>query len=113
MNNVFVVLIAILFFTGCAMQSGYELSAREMLSAEYPKPNFGFLKSWKPLGKNYEYKLSEHEIAQNSLDMETCVNHLSSKYPNPPKETLRSLQIIECMKSKGWSFEIEEILIMR
>lgn len=45
------------------MQSGYELSAREMLRAEYPKSSYGFLKSWKPLGKNYEYKLSEHEIA--------------------------------------------------
>jgi hypothetical protein len=113
MSNVFTVFIAVLFFTGCAMQSGYELSAREMLSTEYLKPNLGFLKSWKPLGKNYEYNLSEHEIAQSALNMEACVSQLSSKYPNPPKETLRSLQIIECMKSKGWSFEIEEILIMR
>lgn len=113
MNKVSIVFIAILFFTGCAVQSNYELSAREMLSAEYPKPSYGFLKSWKPLGKNYEYKLSGHEITQSSLDIEACVNYLSEKYPNPPKETLRSLQIIECMKAKGWSFEIEEILIMR
>lgn len=95
------------------MRSSYDQSAREMLSSEYPKPSIGFLKSWKPLGENYEYKPSKHEVAQSSLDMESCVKHLSSKYPNPPKETLRSLQIIECMKSKGWSFEVEEILIMR
>jgi hypothetical protein len=113
MNKVFAFFMATLFFTGCAMQSSYEQSAHEMLGAEYPKPSIGFLKSWKPLRKNYEYKLSKHEIEKSSLDMEACVKYLSSKYPNPPKETLRSLQIIECMKSKGWSFEVEEILIMR
>lgn len=36
MNRVFVPFIVIQLFTGCAMQSGYELSAREMLRAEYP-----------------------------------------------------------------------------
>ena len=113
MNLFSVVLIGIFLLVGCSVQSNYGSSSREMLSTEYFKPNLGLVKTWKPLGKNHENEPSEHEKEQIALSLEICIEHLSSKYPNPPKESVRGIQIVECMKTKGWGFEIEEVLIMK
>ena len=109
----YVVLIGVFVLVGCSSQSNYGSSSREMLSTEYLKPNLGLVKSWKPLGKNHEYVPSEYEKEQIALSLEFCIEYLSSKYPKPPKEPVRVIQIVECMKTKGWGFEIEEVLIMK
>lgn len=113
MNRLSIFLTISVFLIGCTTQSKYESSAREILRAEYPQAHHGFLKSWKPIGKDYEYRLSENEIEKNSIDVASCIKYLSLKYPNPPKEVIRSFQIVDCMKSKGWHLEAEEILITR
>lgn len=113
MNLFSALLIGILLLVGCTAQSKYGSSSSEMLRTEYFKPNLGLLKSWKPLGKSYEYQTSEYEKEQIALSLEFCIEHLSSKYPSAPREPVRAIQIVECMKAKGWGFEIEEILIMK
>jgi hypothetical protein len=113
MNRLFIFITVFIFFIGCTSQSKYESSAHEMLRDEYPQSNYGFLKSWNPTGKSYEYQLSENEIEKSSVDLESCIKQLSLKYIRPPKEVLRSLQIVKCMEAKGWHLEIEEILIMQ
>ena len=60
-----VFLIINIFIIGCTSQSKYESSAHEMLREEYPRSNYGFLKSWKPVGKSYEYQLSANETEKS------------------------------------------------
>src|SRR6187402_1996169 len=100
MNKMLKNLVVCMLFVGCTTTSNYKSSASNLLLAEYSQSHHGFLKSWKPLGKNYEYQLSEAESKKSSLDMGFCVGDLSLKYSPPPNETLRVLQIIECMETK-------------
>ena len=113
MNGLSIAILVSTFLIGCTAQSEYESSAREMLRDEFPQSHYGFIKSWKPIGKNYEYTLSENELEKSTIDVTSCIKYLSSKYPTPPKEILRSFQIVECMKTKGWYLETEEIIITR
>jgi hypothetical protein len=102
-----------MLLAGCTARSDYKSSAVKALSAEYPQPHHGFLKSWKPVAKDLSYELSESEMQKSSADMESCVERLAARYPNPPRELLRVLQIIECMSGMGWRLEIDEIIIMK
>lgn len=113
MNKILTTSMVGMFLVGCATNSNYKSSADNLLRTEYPKPYYGVTKSWKPLGKNHEYNLSDIESNQSSLDSDFCINDLSSKYPFRSSEALRVLQIIDCMEAKGWHLEMEEILIMR
>lgn len=113
MNKILKHLVVCILLVGCTTKSIYKSSADNLLRAEYPQPYHGFLKSWKPLGKKFAYELTEKESQQSYLDVEFCIENLYLKYSFPPSETLRVLQIIECMRTKGWHVEVEEILITR
>lgn len=81
------------------------------MRADFPQPHYGFVKSWKRAGSDSQQKQSEIDTEKSAADIAFCIKNLTLKYPQPPRKTLRIIQIIECMKAQGWELQIEEIVI--
>jgi hypothetical protein len=101
--------------SACASPNPYASTAAALSGVEYSGVNNGFSKLWKPTGRNAAYTLSEEESQRGGNDLTVCVDDLSQKFDAPqgraPGRELRTVQLIDCMASKGWHMVVEELVV--
>ena len=106
----FAVALFATLITSCAIHESYDATAEKMVGREMPSNSYGFSKLWKPDGKDSSHVLTEEEGAIGGEALSGCIDQLTVKYEPPPGEILRAIQILECMKDKGWQLLAEEFI---
>ncbi|MCF2858402.1 hypothetical protein L1286_13015 [Pseudoalteromonas sp. SMS1] len=108
----FLAVIFLFMLVGCKTTGTYEQTSLELTGMELIEPYYGYYKSWVPLGSNHSLDLDDSQRGEPSIALRTCIKQLQSSHAKAPSHALRSVQLIECMKKKGWQLLIEEIFIV-
>ncbi|WP_105172409.1 hypothetical protein [Pseudoalteromonas sp. T1lg24] len=103
-------ILAMVFLSGCSTGT-YESTSEAILGSELGQSSSLLLQWWIPSDKSYEYRLSDHEKNVRDKNLENCIESLGKEYPKPPNTEIRAIQILECMRKKGWKLFREEIEI--
>jgi hypothetical protein len=101
-------LFAAALLSGCSPGSPYESTATELSQTEHAAPRVAFSKTWKPVSRDLSAALSEDENVRGKFWLDSCVSELSARFTPAPGETVRALQIAECMSVRGWHLVVSE-----
>jgi hypothetical protein len=66
------------------------------------------MKTWKPLGRDRSYILSDWDNQRRDFFLGSCVSELTARFSPPPGEVLRAAQIVECMATRDWHLVVDD-----
>jgi hypothetical protein len=103
-------------FVGCSTTNVYEDVGEELLEEYGPTDSlFGHVGEWVKIGSetNNATDMEKREAANDSADCAVELQESSVQSPRTTRQSVATVQLLECMKSKGWSFVLIGTIILQ
>jgi len=101
-------LLAASVLAACSSASPYASTAAKLTRTERVAPGVEFVKEWQPeRGPLPQSPSADDELSAESW-LTSCINELAGRFTPAPADTVRALQIAECMAVRGWHLAVRE-----
>ena len=97
---------------GCVSASSYETTAQGLFGQQRFGSYQGLDLHWLPLDEDEIYAISSAERLESQNALEACAQELDAVHDRPPGESMRVVQLIQCMRDRGWHLLFDEIFIV-
>jgi hypothetical protein len=108
------VAIAATVLSGCSTVSVYERVSEQLVESRYTSVCCGYVGHWLPLGQAHfggipisSEELTEEQVLALKVSIDTCISKLNEEYVGV-NAALATSQLLECMRTKGWSHGFSE-----
>ena len=99
-----------LLISGCSSVRKHEEITTEALEAYQTDSVTYHVNSWVPIESAGDIKVSELMQEESAADQELCINeYRGQNFEDEPRSVLFFMQ---CMNSKGWRLETEEVFVL-
>ena len=76
------------------------------------EPLRGFDMQWRRLGNEGPQNFSSEDQDQSRAALAACVADFESNTTQAPREAIRVVQLLQCMRDRGWSLTLNELVIV-
>jgi hypothetical protein len=98
----------VLLLTLCATLSGCMLNAYERTASSFAEAGY----EWRAQGDSTLRDLAPEESARIKADLRQCTNDLCNDLQNVGSgREKRTVELIDCMKAKGWRLVVREVTV--
>jgi hypothetical protein len=101
-------LLAASVLAACSSASPYAATAAKLTRTEHIAPGVDFVKEWQPARRPFPESLSADDEIRGKFWLDSCISELTARFVPPPANTVRALQIAECMGAHGWHLAVRE-----
>lgn len=60
------------------------------------------------MGRSFPESLSADDVMRGKFWLDSCVSELTARFAPAPANTVRAIQIAECMAARGWRLDVRE-----
>ena len=76
------------------------------------EPFRGFDMQWRRIGNEGPQNFSREDQDQSRAALAACVADFESDTSRDPREAIRVVQLLQCMRDRGWSLALNELTIV-
>ncbi len=116
MKTVTLISFAIVVACGCSTVTIYEKAADELVVLKVQR-NGGYYGSWHPVGTQHAGELTQADEEKAESALSSCLEQLKAQSNDivrnkpAPSKVMAAGQLIACMRTKGWLYSVDEIII--
>jgi hypothetical protein len=104
--------MAVLACSGCVALPSYRTTAQRLSGEETFDGLGGIRMQWRRLGNEGTQNVPDEERNQAREALEACVEVFESVYSRVPRESVQVVQLMECMRDRGWHLAVDEFFIV-
>jgi hypothetical protein len=101
-------LLAASVLAACSPAPPYASTAAKLARSQHIAHGVYFVKEWQPMGRSFPESLSADDVMRGKFWLDSCVSELTARFAPAPANTVRAIQIAECMAARGWRLDVRE-----